>query len=201
MSASDQSRGRANTDVATFPVMKKIDQVLDRVILMEPTVFGDDRGSFYESYNQRRFEELTGFGGYFVQDNHSTSVQGVLRGIHYQLPNPQGKLVRCVEGKIWDVAVDLRQSSPTFRQWKGYQLTADNRHQLWIPEGFGHGFLVLSERAQVLYRATELWNAENDRAIRWDDPDLDVDWPLDGTPILSEKDSTSPPLREALLFD
>lgn len=181
--------------------MKVVDESFDGVTLLEPTVFRDDRGSFYESFNKETFAELTGYDGEFVQDNHSTSVKGVLRGIHYQLPKPQGKLVRCVEGEIWDVVVDLRRSSSTFLHWKGCRLSADNLHQLWVPVGFGHGFVVLSEVAQVLYRATELWDAECDRSIRWDDPDIGIQWPVDFLPIVSDRDSAAPHLVDAPLFD
>ena len=169
--------------------------------LLKPTVFEDARGSFYESYNKLTFADLTGFDGEFVQDNHSTSVRGVLRGIHYQLPKPQAKLVRCVEGKVWDVAVDLRASSPTFTQSRGYELSAENRHQLWIPVGFGHGFLAMSATAQVLYRTTQLWDPKCDRSIRWDDPDLNIAWPGDVSPILSDKDANAPLLSDAQVFE
>lgn len=181
--------------------MRVVEEALDGVVLLEPTVFGDDRGSFYEAWNQRTFADLTGYQGPFVQDNHSTSAQGVLRGIHYQLPNPQGKLVRCIAGEIWDVAVDLRRSSPTFREWRGWTLSVDNRRQLWIPEGFGHGFVTISDEAQVLYKATAFYDPDGDRSIGWDDPDLGIDWPLDTDPILSEKDERAPTLRESTVFD
>jgi len=187
--------------VTTVRGVKALDKTLNGVVLLEPTVYTDDRGEFYESYNRKTFEEVTGFEGEFLQDNHSTSVKGVLRGIHYQLPRPQGKLVRCIDGEIWDVAVDLRRSSPTFREWKGYHLSAENRHQLWIPVGFGHGFVALSEITQVLYRTTELWDPECDRSIRWDDPDLDIAWPLESPPTLSAKDTSAPGTNDALLFD
>ena len=186
---------------ATFPAVRIIEEALNGLALLEPTVFSDERGVFYESYNRAVFEELTGFTGYFVQDNHSTSVEGVLRGIHYQLPKPQGKLVRCVAGEIWDVAVDLRRSSPTFKEWRGYRLDADNMRQMWIPIGFGHGFVVLSATAQVLYKTTELWDAQCDRAIAWDDADLAIDWPIDERPLVSEKDASAPTLDEVPLFD
>lgn len=184
---------------ATFLEMRVLDEALDGVYLLEPTVFDDERGSFYESYNKSTFADLTGFDGEFVQDNHSTSVRGVLRGIHYQLPNPQGKLVRCIEGRVWDVAVDLRRSSRTFKKWWGHELSAENRCQLWIPVGFGHGFVVLSERAQVLYRTTEFWDANADRAIRWNDPELSIDWPT-ANPILSSKDLEAPLLDDSNVF-
>lgn len=181
--------------------MRVIDEKLNGVVLLEPTVFSDERGSFFESYNRTVFEELTGFSGDFVQDNHSTSIEGVLRGIHYQLPRPQGKLVRCIAGEIWDVAVDLRQSSPTFKEWIGYRLDADNRRQMWIPVGFGHGFVVLSGTAQVLYQTTEQWDAKCDRSIAWDDSDLAIDWPIAGRPLMSDKDASAPTLDEVPLFD
>lgn len=181
--------------------MKVVQRVMDGVCLLEPTVFADERGSFYESYNEKTFAELTGFEERFVQDNHSTSSKHVLRGIHYQLPNPQGKLVRCIEGEIWDVAVDLRRGSPTFGQWVGFELTQENKRQLWVPVGFGHGFLVLSEKAQVLYRTTALWDPDSDRSIRWNDPDLSVDWPTTGAPLLSSKDRLAPSLSAAVTFE
>lgn len=181
--------------------MKVLERALDGTVLMEPTVYEDERGYFYESYNKRTFEQLTGFDGDFVQDNHSTSVRNVLRGIHYQLPHPQGKLVRCIEGEVWDLAVDLRQSSATFGSWRGFLLSAQNRHLLWLPVGFGHGFVVLSPTAQVLYSTTSLWDADSDRAIRWDDPDLDIEWPLASVPLLSDRDRAAPSLGDALLFD
>lgn len=180
--------------------MKLMDKVLDGVMLLEPTVHEDDRGSFFEAFNKETFSGITGFDGEFVQDNQSTSVARVLRGIHYQIPKPQGKLVRCLEGKIWDVVVDLRKSSSTFGEWRGLELTADNRHQLWVPEGYGHGFLTLSERAQVSYKVTEFWVGDYDRSIRWDDPDIAIAWPTDHDPIVSEKDATAPRLADAMLF-
>lgn len=171
------------------------------VLIIEPTVFGDERGFFFEVYNRRRFAELTGLDVDFVQDNHSRSASGVLRGLHYQLPRPQGKLVRVVVGRVWDVAVDIRRSSPTFRRWVGVELGADNKRQLWVPPGFAHGFLTLSETADVVYKTTEYFSADDDRAIAWDDPDLAVDWPLAGAaPHLSEKDAAAAPLRRAPLF-
>lgn len=181
--------------------MQVVQEALNGVFLLEPTVFEDERGSFYESYNARTFAELTGFAGEFVQDNHSTSARNVLRGIHYQLPNPQGKLVRCIEGAVWDVAVDLRRSSPTFRRWHGFELSEENRRQLWIPTGFGHGFLALSPNTQVLYRTTAFWEPTSDRSIRWDDPDLAIEWPIETDPILSEKDAMAPRSAESVLFD
>jgi dTDP-4-dehydrorhamnose 3,5-epimerase len=174
-------------------------------LLLTPRVFGDARGFFYESWNQRQFEQVLVADGQpvpgFVQDNHSRSSRGVLRGLHYQLPpHPQGKLVRCVLGEIFDVAVDLRRSSPSFGQWVGAVLSAENRQQLWVPEGFAHGFLTLSEPAEVLYKTTDFWSQACERAIRWDDPALAIAWPreaLAGTAIqLSEKDGAAPELAE-----
>jgi dTDP-4-dehydrorhamnose 3,5-epimerase len=165
-------------------------------LLLTPRLFGDDRGFFFESWNQRTFESLAGPGA-FVQDNHSRSAKGVLRGLHYQLPpNPQGKLVRCVLGEIFDVAVDLRRSSPTFSHWVGARLSATNHQQLWVPAGFAHGFLTLSDQAEVLYKTSDYWSKECERAIRWDDPELAIGWPLAAlgasTPQLSEKDGFAP---------
>ncbi len=175
---------------------------LPDVLVIEPKVFGDERGFFFEAYNEQRFIEATGIHVHFVQDNHSRSARGVLRGLHYQLPEPQGKLVRVSRGAVWDVAVDLRRNAPSFRAWFGMELSEDNKRSLWIPPGFGHGFLAISDVADVLYKTTALYNAECDRTLRWDDPDIGVDWPLDGrSPVLSAKDSTAPALAEAKLFD
>ncbi len=173
---------------------------LEGPLLLTPRLFGDDRGFFFESWNQRTFEALAGPVG-FVQDNHSRSAQGVLRGLHYQLPpQPQGKLVRCVLGEIFDVAVDLRRSSPTFRHWVGTRLSAATHQQLWVPQGFAHGFLTLSDQAEVLYKTSDYWSRECERAIRWDDPQLAIAWPLDAlggiTPQLSDKDGAAPLLAE-----
>ena len=169
-------------------------------LLLTPRVFGDERGFFFESWNQQAFNAATGDTA-FVQDNHSRSSRGVLRGLHYQLPpHPQGKLVRCVLGEIFDVAVDIRRSSPTFGQWVGAVLSADNKQQLWVPAGFAHGFLTLSEQAEVLYKTTDFWSRECERAIRWDDPALAIAWPLEALagaePQLSEKDAVAPLLAE-----
>ena len=169
-------------------------------LLLTPRVFGDERGFFFESWNQQAFNAAAGDTA-FVQDNHSRSSRGVLRGLHYQLPpNPQGKLVRCVLGEIFDVAVDIRRSSPTFGQWVGSVLSADNKQQLWVPAGFAHGFLTLSEQAEVLYKTTDFWSRECERAIRWDDPRLAIAWPLEALagaePQLSEKDGAAPLLAE-----
>jgi len=172
------------------------------VLVLEPRVFGDARGFFFESYNRTRFEEAVGRKVEFVQDNHSRSARGVLRGLHYQLPHPQGKLVRVVAGEVFDVAVDLRRRSPTFGEWVGDVLSAENKRQLWIPEGFAHGFLVLSEWAEFLYKTTDYWHPEAERCIRWDDPDLAIAWPLQGaSPVVSAKDAQGRPLREAPVFE
>jgi dTDP-4-dehydrorhamnose 3,5-epimerase len=169
-------------------------------LLLTPRVLGDERGFFFESWNQQAFNAAAGDTA-FVQDNHSRSSRGVLRGLHYQLPpHPQGKLVRCVLGEIFDVAVDIRRSSPTFGQWVGAVLSADNKQQLWVPAGFAHGFLTLSEQAEVLYKTTDFWSRECERAIRWDDPQLAIAWPLEALagaePQLSEKDAVAPLLAE-----
>ena len=173
---------------------------IPEVLLIEPDVFGDERGFFMESFNQARWEEETGLQTVFVQDNHSRSSQGVLRGLHYQIQQPQGKLVRAVVGEIFDVAVDLRKQSPSFGQWVGAVLSAKNKHQLWIPEGFAHGFVVLSNTAEVLYRATDYYAPAHERCILWNDPDLNIDWPLTGEPVLSEKDRKGVLFREADVY-
>jgi dTDP-4-dehydrorhamnose 3,5-epimerase len=179
--------------------MKVIETPLPGVLLLEPKTFGDARGFFLESWNRRTFADL-GIDLDFVQDNHSRSSQGVLRGLHYQLNDPQGKLVRVVNGAVFDVAVDLRRSSPHFGQWVGYELSADNRHMMWIPPGFGHGFMVLSESADFLYKTTAYYAPQWDRGIRWDDPQVAVKWPLDGTPTLSDKDQGLPFLGDAEVY-
>ncbi len=173
---------------------------LPGVLVIEPRVFSDERGFFMESWNRQAFSNAVGTDVDFVQDNHSRSVAGVLRGLHYQVVHPQGKLVRAVSGRIFDVAVDLRRSSPTFGQWFGTELSADNRRELWIPEGFGHGFVVLSDVADVLYKATEYWTPEHDRSLRWDDPQLGISWPLTSAPLLSPKDAKAPDLTTADVF-
>lgn len=180
--------------------MNVIQTAIPEVLILEPRVFGDARGFFFESYNQRAFQDATGWAPAFVQDNHSGSARGVLRGLHYQIRQPQGKLVRVVAGEVYDVAVDLRQSSPTFGRWVGSHLSADNRRQMWVPPGFAHGFLVLSEFAEVLYKATDFYAPEHERCIAWNDPGLAIDWPLDGPPMLSAKDAQGVSLREAELF-
>jgi dTDP-4-dehydrorhamnose 3,5-epimerase len=174
---------------------------LDGVLVLEPTVFADARGFFFESFNARTFREATGIDRDFVQDNHSHSSRGVLRGIHYQLIRPQGKLVRVATGRAFDVAVDLRRSSKTFGHWVGVELSAENRRQIWIPAGFGHAFLALSELADVLYKTTEYWFAQYDRAIAWNDPMIGIDWPLRGEPVLAPRDAGAPPLADAETFD
>ncbi len=171
------------------------------VLVLEPRVFGDARGFFFESYNARDFAQATGLQVEFVQDNHSQSARGVLRGLHYQIAHAQGKLVRVVHGEVFDVAVDLRRSSPTFGRWVGERLSADKHKQLWVPPGFAHGFVVLSESAGFLYKTTDYWYPEHERSLRWDDPDLGIDWPLDGLqPLLAAKDAAAPLLREAEVF-
>jgi dTDP-4-dehydrorhamnose 3,5-epimerase len=172
------------------------------VLIIEPKVFGDDRGFFYESFNERRFIELTGReeGLRFVQDNHSKSARNVLRGLHYQLKQPQGKLVRVVSGEVFDVAVDIRKSSPTFGHWVGVILSADNKRQLWIPEGFAHGFAVLSQSAETLYKTTDYWAPEHERCIVWNDPDIGIDWPIDASPMLSAKDQKGELFANAEVF-
>ncbi|MEX0144869.1 dTDP-4-dehydrorhamnose 3,5-epimerase [compost metagenome] len=170
------------------------------VLILEPTVFGDDRGFFYESFNQKRFAELTGITRSFVQDNHSKSAKGVLRGLHYQIQQPQGKLVRVTAGAVFDVTVDLRKNSPTFGRWAGVVLSAANKRQLWIPEGFAHGFLVTSDNAEFLYKTTDYWAPEFERSILWNDPAIGIDWPLDGEPLLSGKDKAATLLANADVF-
>lgn len=170
------------------------------VLILEPRLFEDARGFFYESFNQRAFDEATGLSHSFVQDNHSQSRLGVLRGLHYQIQQPQGKLVRVLRGEIFDVAVDLRRSSPTFGHWTGALLSAQNRRQLWVPEGFAHGFLVTSEDAEVLYKTTDFYAPEHERSLRWDDPQLAIDWPLQGAPQLSAKDAAAPLLTDCERF-
>lgn len=171
------------------------------VLLIEPKVFGDERGFFYESFNQARFEETIGRSVHFVQDNHSRSVKGVLRGLHYQIQQSQGKLVRVTAGTVFDVAVDLRKSSPTFGKWVGEILSAENKRQLWIPEGFGHGFVVLSDSAEFLYKTTDYYAPQYERSIAWNDPELAIDWQFEGSPSLSAKDAQGTPLRSAEVFE
>ncbi len=181
--------------------MNVIATALPEVLIIEPKVFGDDRGFFFECFNQMIWEEKTGLRRSFVQDNHSRSAKGVLRGIHYQIKQPQGKLVRVVAGEVFDLAVDLRRSSPNFGRWVGEILSSENKRQLWVPEGFGHAFLVLSESADFLYKTTDYYSPENERCIIWNDPQLDITWPSIGIPpILSVKDAVGTPLAEAELY-
>jgi dTDP-4-dehydrorhamnose 3,5-epimerase len=182
--------------------MKVTQTAIDGVLLIEPRVFSDDRGFFFESFNAKRFREATGLDVAFVQDNHSRSPKGVLRGLHYQLlPAAQGKLVRCVAGEVFDVAVDLRKSSPTFGQWVGEWLSAENKRQLWIPEGFAHGFLVISESADFLYKTTDYYSPEHEQAILWSDSSLNIAWPLEGlTPQVSDKDLQAQVFSSAQFF-
>ena len=169
--------------------MKITPTAIPEVLLIEPRVFGDARGFFFESFNQKSFAEATGVNLPFVQDNHSKSVKGVLRGLHYQLePHAQGKLVRVTQGEVFDVAVDLRKDAKTFGQWVGVTLSAENKQQLWIPPGFAHGFLVLSDTAEFLYKTTDYYTPQAERSLRWDDPTLAIAWPLEGEPILADKD-------------
>ncbi|QBQ54532.1 dTDP-4-dehydrorhamnose 3,5-epimerase [Nitrosococcus wardiae] len=180
--------------------MKAKPTKLPEVLLLEPRVFGDKRGFFFESYNKIAFAAATDIQAEFVQDNHSCSARHVLRGLHYQIRQPQGKLVRVVAGEVFDVAVDLRRSSPSLGQWVGCHLSAENKCQLWVPEGFAHGFLVLSECAEFLYKTTDYYAPEYERCIRWDDPDLAIDWPLEGAPLVSLKDQAGVAFKEAELF-
>ncbi|MCW5213663.1 dTDP-4-dehydrorhamnose 3,5-epimerase [Desulfobulbus sp. TB] len=170
------------------------------VLIIEPKVFGDERGFFFESFNQRRWQEATGLNTVFVQHNHSASAKNVLRGLHYQIQQPQGKLVRVIAGEVFDVAVDLRKDSPFFGQWVGEYLSAENKKQFWVPAGFAHGFLVLSERAEFLYLATDYYAPEHERAILWNDPDLNIAWPLQGEPCLSEKDGSAASFQDADIY-
>lgn len=182
--------------------MKIIDTAIADVKIIEPTVFGDERGFFFESFNQQRFDEAIGRKVEFVQDNHSRSAKGVLRGLHYQLPPfAQGKLVRCTLGEVYDIAVDIRRSSPTFGQWVGVMLSADNKRQLWIPEGFAHGFVTVSEHAEFLYKTTNYYAPDHERSIIWNDAELGIDWMLDSTPSLSGKDMQACAFNAAQLFD
>lgn len=180
--------------------MKVIETPLPEVLILEPRVFGDERGFFYESFNARAFAEATGLSREFVQDNHSRSQRGVLRGLHYQLQQAQGKLVRVSAGEVYDVAVDIRRGSPTFGRWVGAHLSAENKRQMWVPEGFAHGFLVLSEFAEFLYKTTDYYAPAHERCIRWDDPSLAIDWPLAEAPQLSAKDQVGLALTDAELF-
>lgn len=180
--------------------MKATPTAITDVVLLEPRVFEDGRGFFFESYSERAFERLLGFAPRFVQDNHSRSTQGVLRGLHYQVRQPQGKLIRVVRGAVFDVAVDLRSASPTFGRWVGNELSEDNRRQLWVPPGFAHGFLVLSPVADLLYKATDYYAPEHERCIAWDDPRLGIAWPLAAAPKLSARDRSGTLFQAAEAF-
>jgi dTDP-4-dehydrorhamnose 3,5-epimerase len=182
--------------------MKIIDTAISDVKIIEPAVFGDERGFFFESFNQQRFDEAIGRKVEFVQDNHSRSAKGVLRGLHYQMPPfAQGKLVRCTLGEVYDIAVDIRRNSPTFGQWVGVMLSAENKRQLWIPEGFAHGFVTVSEHAEFLYKTTNYYAPDHERSIIWNDAELGIDWMLDSAPSLSGKDQQACAFNAAQLFD
>ncbi|MHB8743260.1 MAG: dTDP-4-dehydrorhamnose 3,5-epimerase [Sulfuricaulis sp.] len=179
--------------------MKLIETFLPGVVILEPKIFADNRGFFFESYNRKALEEI-GIVAEFVQDNHSRSVRNTLRGLHYQIRQPQGKLVRVIVGEVYDVSVDMRRSSPHFGKWTGFNLSADNRRLAWIPPGFAHGFLVLSEVAELLYKTTDYWAQESERCISWNDPELGIRWPLQGEPILSARDNAGQFLKNADLY-
>ncbi|KAB0664849.1 dTDP-4-dehydrorhamnose 3,5-epimerase [Oryzomonas japonica] len=180
--------------------MNIIPTTIPDVIILEPKVFGDERGFFFESFNERVWRQLTGLDTTFVQHNHSRSTGGVLRGLHYQIQHPQGKLVRVIVGEVFDVAVDIRCSSPTFGAWFGTHLTAENKRQMWVPPGFAHGFCVTSEHAEFLYLTTDYWAPEHERCIAWNDPDLAIEWPLAAEPTISAKDREGKRFKEADLF-
>jgi dTDP-4-dehydrorhamnose 3,5-epimerase len=180
--------------------LKAIATAIPAVLVIEPKVFGDARGFFFESWNRRAFDSIVGRGVEFVQDNHSASTRGVLRGLHYQLRQPQGKLVRVVAGEVFDVAVDLRRSSPTFGRWVGERLSAENRRMMWVPAGFAHGFVVLSETAEFVYKTTDYYAPEHERTLLWNDPALAIDWQFDGEPILKPKDAAGATLAQAETF-
>jgi dTDP-4-dehydrorhamnose 3,5-epimerase len=180
--------------------MNHIRLAIPEVILFEPKVFGDERGFFMESFNQRVFEQVIGQVVTFVQDNHSKSSKNVLRGLHYQIKNPQGKLVRVTQGEVFDVAVDIRKNSPTFGKWVGEVLSAENKKQLWVPEGFAHGFLTLSETAEFLYKTTNYYFPEYDRCIRWNDTTIGIDWPTNAVPLVSDKDRIGSEISNAEVF-
>ena len=181
--------------------MKLVATAIPEVLILEPKVFGDSRGFFFESFNQRAFEVATGLNPVFVQDNHSRSVRGVLRGLHYQLRQPQGKLVRVVRGSAFDVAVDVRRRSPTFGRWVGVELSEENHRQMWVPEGFAHGFVVTSDSADFLYKTTDYYAPEHERCIAWNDPAIGIEWPLTGPPSLSAKDQAGIRLADAEVFE
>lgn len=170
------------------------------VLIVEPKLFGDDRGFFYESFNLKSWQQATGLNTVFVQDNHSCSSKGVLRGLHYQIQQSQGKLVRCVVGSVFDVAVDMRSSSPTFGKWTGTLLSAENKRQFWVPEGFAHGFVVLSDVAEFLYKATDYYAPQHERSIRWNDPEINIDWHYNEEPLLSIKDCKAPLFNDAQYY-
>jgi dTDP-4-dehydrorhamnose 3,5-epimerase len=180
--------------------MKVTPTAIPGVLIIEPKVFGDARGFFYESFNQKAFNEATGTNHQFVQDNHSRSSKGVLRGLHYQIEQPQGKLVRVVRGAVFDVAVDIRKGSPTFGKWVGVELSEENHRQLWVPPGFAHGFLVTSESAEFLYKTTDYYAPAHERSLLWNDPDVGVAWPITGEPQLAAKDAAAKSLDEAEVF-
>ncbi len=180
--------------------MNVIPTAIPDVLIIEPKVFGDERGFFFESFNRRQFADLIGRNVDFVQDNHSRSVKNVLRGLHYQIQQPQGKLVRVVQGTVFDVAVDIRRSSPTFGQYAAVELSAENKRMLWVPEGFAHGFVVLSDTAEFLYKTTDYWAPEFERSIAWNDPAIGIQWPIQGEPSLSAKDQQAKALAEAEPF-
>ena len=173
---------------------------IPEVVLIEPKVFGDERGFFYESFSRKLFAAGTGVDFDFVQDNHSRSSRGVLRGLHYQIQQAQGKLVRVVQGRVFDVAVDLRRSAPSFGQWVGVELSADNKHMLWVPPGFAHGFLTLSDTAEFVYKTTDYYAPAHERSLLWNDPQIGIRWPLDGEPVLAKKDAAGLPLRDAEVY-
>lgn len=181
--------------------MQVIQTAIPEVLILEPKVFGDDRGFFFESFNQKTFENLTGVKANFVQDNHSKSAANVLRGLHYQVQQPQGKLVRVVAGEVFDVSVDLRRQSRTFGQWVGVVLSAENKRQMWVPPGFAHGFLVLKNDTEFLYKTTDYYAPQHERCVRWDDPDLGIKWPLSAAPLLSTKDQVGLDLLHAEVFE
>jgi dTDP-4-dehydrorhamnose 3,5-epimerase len=181
--------------------VKTIQTAISDLLIIEPEVFGDNRGLFFESFNRREFAELIGRDVDFVQDNHSRSVKNVLRGLHYQIQRPQGKMVRVTQGTVLDVSVDIRISSPTFGQHVAVELSAENKRMLWVPEGFAHGFVVLSDTAEFLYKTTDYWHPEHERCIRWDEPDLAIDWQLQVAPTISVKDAQGKALAEAKLYD
>jgi dTDP-4-dehydrorhamnose 3,5-epimerase len=180
--------------------MEVIESNIPDVKILKPKVFGDSRGFFMESFNRKAFFDATGLDLDFVQDNHSRSTQGVLRGLHYQIENPQGKLVRVIAGEVFDVAVDIRKNSPTFGQWVGQYLTAENNHQLWVPAGFAHGFVVLSDTADFLYKTTDYYHPESERSILWNDTDLNIQWPIDVSPSLSAKDEKGTAFKDAEVY-